>query len=146
LGQLVAAAIAGRLVTRLGPGTTAVIGLVMMTTAQQLVRFLIDGGRLDLIIIALLVLNSAAFVEVTVPLTIVGSTGGSQDDRGAAAGLAIQVGNPIGLAVVSASNRSTALGLTTTCWRFALGNARMHGFVLATLAPVLTAVRPASRQ
>ena len=103
LASVVAAAVAGRLVTRVGQRTTAAGGLVLVALGLLLMTRLsvVDGLPY---VLAGMVIGEAGFVLSNVPLTIACSTATGQQSRGLSAGLlntSTQLGNALGLGVVA---------------------------------------------
>src|SRR3712207_2537528 len=93
LTGVVAAALAGRLVTRLGARPTAASGLALSVVGLLLTAGMSSGGGL--------------------PLTIAGSAGAGEGRKGLSAGLlntSIQLGNAWGLGIVATVVAATTLG------------------------------------
>jgi EmrB/QacA subfamily drug resistance transporter len=114
LAAVVAASAAGRLATRLGLRITASSGLALVAAGLLLMTRLSESGGL-LFVISGMVVGEVGFMLSNVPLTIAGSGGAGEDDRGLAAGLlntSIQLGNAWGLGVVATvvAAVATALG------------------------------------
>jgi len=103
LASVVAAAVAGRLVTRLGPRPTAAAGLLLVILGLGLMTRLATPNALAYVL-AGMVIAEAGFMLANVPLTIAASTGTGEDSRGLSAGLlntSTQLGNAVGLGVVA---------------------------------------------
>jgi MFS family permease len=103
LASVVAAAVAGRLVTRLGPRPTAAAGLLLVIFGLVLMTRLSAPNALAYVL-AGMVIGEAGFMFANVPLTIAASTGSGEDSRGLSAGLlntSTQLGNAVGLGVVA---------------------------------------------
>jgi len=104
LASVAAAAVAGRLTTRLGTGKTAALGLGGVVAGLLLMMGVSREGGL-LLVLAGTVVGEAGFMFSNVSLTIAGTwarTG--EDGRGLAAGLlntSVQLGNAWGLGVVA---------------------------------------------
>jgi EmrB/QacA subfamily drug resistance transporter len=114
LASVVAAPVAGRLVTRLGVRTTASLGLALVAVGLLLMTLMSVGGGLLFVLLGM-VIGEGGLMLSNVPLTIVGSGSAGEDERGLAAGLlnsSIQLGNAWGLGVVATvvAAASVALG------------------------------------
>jgi predicted MFS family arabinose efflux permease len=114
LAAVVAASAAGRLAMRLGLRITASSGLALVAAGLLLMTRMSESGGL-LFVISGMVVGEVGFMLSNVPLTIAGSGGAGEDDRGLAAGLlntSIQLGNAWGLGVVATvvAAVATALG------------------------------------
>ena len=114
LASVVAAPLAGRLVTRIGVRTTATSGLTLVAVGLLLMTPMSVGGGLVLVLCGM-VIGEGGFMLSNVPLTIVGSGSAGEDERGLAAGLlntSMQLGNAWGLGVVATvvAAASAALG------------------------------------
>jgi EmrB/QacA subfamily drug resistance transporter len=114
LAAVLAASAAGRLATRVGLRITASSGLALVAAGLLLMTRLSESGGL-LFVISGMVVGEVGFMLSNVPLTIAGSGGAGEDDRGLAAGLlntSIQLGNAWGLGVVATvvAAVATALG------------------------------------
>jgi EmrB/QacA subfamily drug resistance transporter len=114
LASVVAAPVAGRLATRLGVRTTASSGLALVAVGLLLMTPMSVGGDLVFVLLGM-VIGEGGFMLSNVPLTIAGSGGAGEDERGLAAGLlntSIQLGNAWGLGVVATvvAAVTTALG------------------------------------
>jgi EmrB/QacA subfamily drug resistance transporter len=112
--SVVAAPLAGRLVTKVGVRTTAASGLVLVATGLLLMTPMSLGGGLIFVLLGM-VIGEGGFMLSNVPLTIVGSGSAGEDERGLAAGLlntSMQLGNAWGLGVVATvvAAASAALG------------------------------------
>jgi EmrB/QacA subfamily drug resistance transporter len=98
-----AAPVAGRLVTRFGGRETAALGLVLVAAGVLIMaRMSLEGGLV--FVLCGMVIGEAGFMLSNVSLTIAGSGGASEDERGLAAGLlntSIQLGNAWGLGMVA---------------------------------------------
>jgi Na+/melibiose symporter-like transporter len=140
LASVVAAAAAGRLVTSLGPKLTAASGLVLVILGLLLMTRMSAAGGLPFLI-AGMVVGEAGFMLANVPLTIVGSTGVSEQRRGLSAGLlntSTQLGNALGLAVVAsvaavAAGGELVDGLRAGLWACSAFAATALVIVLAAL-------------
>src|SRR5918994_2919756 len=86
LASVVAAPMAGRLVTKVGVRTTAAWGLVLVATGLLLMTPMSLGGGLILVLCGM-VIGEGGFMLSNVPLTIIGSGSAGEDERGLAAGL-----------------------------------------------------------
>jgi MFS family permease len=103
LASVVAAPMAGRLVTRVGVRTTAAWGLALVAVGLLLMTTMSLGGGLIFVLLGM-VIGEGGFMLSNVPLTIVGSGSAGEDERGLAAGLlntSMQLGNAWGLGVVA---------------------------------------------
>jgi hypothetical protein len=103
LTSVVAAPVAGRLVTRFGGRETATLGLVLVAAGVLIMARMSSEGGLVLVLCGMVV-GEAGFMLSNVSLTIAGSGGADEDERGLAAGLlntSIQLGNAWGLGVVA---------------------------------------------
>jgi MFS family permease len=103
IASVVAAPVAGRLVTRLGVRTTASSGLTLVAVGLLLMTPMSESSGLVLVLSGM-VIGEIGFMRSNVPLTITGSGGTSEGERGLAAGLlnsSIQLGNAWGLGVVA---------------------------------------------
>jgi EmrB/QacA subfamily drug resistance transporter len=103
LASVVAAALAGRLVTRIGPRPTAAVGLVLVVVGLAAMTRLAATDGLAYVL-AGMVIGEAGFMLANVPLTIAGSTGTGEDSPGLSAGLlntSMQLGNALGLGIVA---------------------------------------------
>jgi EmrB/QacA subfamily drug resistance transporter len=114
LASIVAAPLAGRLVTRIGVRTTATSGLTLVAVGLLLMTPMSVGGGLVLVLCGM-VIGEGGFMLSNVPLTIVGSGSAGEDERGLAAGLlntSMQLGSAWGLGVVATvvAAASAALG------------------------------------
>ena len=114
LASVVAAPVAGRLVTRIGVRTTATSGLALVAVGLLLMTPMSVGGGLVLVLCGM-VIGEGGFMLSNVPLTIVGSGSAGEDERGLAAGLlntSMQLGSAWGLGVVATvvAAASAALG------------------------------------
>ena len=114
LASVVAAPVAGRLVTRIGVRTTATLGLALVAVGLLLMTPMSVGGGLVLVLCGM-VIGEGGFMLSNVPLTIVGSGSAGEDERGLAAGLlntSMQLGSAWGLGVVATvvAAASAALG------------------------------------
>ena len=114
LASVVAAPVAGRLVTRIGVRTTATSGLALVAVGLLLMTPMSVGGGLALVLCGM-VIGEGGFMLSNVPLTIVGSGSAGEDERGLAAGLlntSMQLGSAWGLGVVATvvAAASAALG------------------------------------
>jgi EmrB/QacA subfamily drug resistance transporter len=114
LASVVAAPVAGRLVTRVGVRTTASSGLVLVALGLVLMTPMSVGGGLVFVLLGM-VIGEGGFMLSNVPLTIVGSGSAGEDERGLAAGLlntSMQLGSAWGLGVVATvvAAASAALG------------------------------------
>jgi EmrB/QacA subfamily drug resistance transporter len=114
LASVVAAPVAGRLATRLGVRTTASSGLALVAVGLLLMTRMSSGGGLVLVLCSM-VIGEIGFMLSNVPLTIAGSGGTGEGERGLVAGLlntSIQLGNAWGLGVVATvvAAVTTALG------------------------------------
>jgi EmrB/QacA subfamily drug resistance transporter len=114
LASVVAAPVAGRLATRIGVRVTAPSGLALVAVGLLLMTPMSVGGGL-LFVLCGMVIGEGGFMLSNVPLTIVGSGGAGEDERGLSAGLlntSMQLGGAWGLGVVATvvSAASGALG------------------------------------
>jgi EmrB/QacA subfamily drug resistance transporter len=114
LASVVAAPVAGRLVTRLGVRTTASLGLALVAVGLLLMTLMSVGGGMLFVLLGM-VIGEGGLMLSNVPLTIVGSGSAGEDERGLAAGLlntSMQLGNAWGLGVVATvvAAASVALG------------------------------------
>jgi MFS family permease len=114
LASVVAAPVAGRLVTRVGVRTTASSGLSLVAVGLLLMTPMSVGGGLVFVLCGM-VIGEGGFMLSNVPLTIVGSGSAGEDERGLAAGLlntSMQLGSAWGLGVVATvvAAASAALG------------------------------------
>jgi MFS family permease len=114
LASVVAAPVAGRLVTRLGVRTTASLGLALVAVGLLLMTLMSVGGGMLFVLLGM-VIGEGGLMLSNVPLTIVGSGSAGEDERGLAAGLlnsSIQLGNAWGLGGVATvvAAASVALG------------------------------------
>jgi predicted MFS family arabinose efflux permease len=103
LASVAAAAVAGRLATRLGTGKTAALGLGGVVAGLLLMMGVSREGGL-LVVLAGTVVGEAGFMFSNVSLTIAGTGATGEDGRGLAAGLlntSVQLGNAWGLGVVA---------------------------------------------
>jgi EmrB/QacA subfamily drug resistance transporter len=103
LASVVAAPLAGRLVTRVGVRTTVSSGLGLVALGLLLMTPMSLGGGLVFVLLGM-VIGEGGFMLSNVPLTIVGSGSAGEDERGLAAGLlntSMQLGNAWGLGVVA---------------------------------------------
>jgi EmrB/QacA subfamily drug resistance transporter len=103
LTSVVAAPVAGRLVTRVGGRETATLGLVLVAAGVLVMARMSSEGSLVLVVCGMVV-GEAGFMLSNVSLTIAGSGGADEGERGLAAGLlntSIQLGNAWGLGVVA---------------------------------------------
>jgi MFS family permease len=103
LASVVAAPVAGRLATRIGVRMTAASGLALVVAGLLLMTPFSAGGGLVLVLSGMVV-GEIGFMFSNVPLTIAGSGGAGEGERGLAAGLlntSIQLGNAWGLGVVA---------------------------------------------
>jgi len=104
LGIIVGAGIAQGIVTRLGVRNVSVIGLVLATIGVLLMtRVPVDGRYVSDLLISFVPM-SIGLGMVFVPLTLLGTSGVSNDDAGLASGLfnsAQQVGGSLGLAILA---------------------------------------------
>jgi MFS family permease len=121
IASVVAAPVAGRLVTRLGVRTTASSGLTLVAVGLLLMTPMSESSGLVLVLSGM-VIGEIGFMLSNVPLTIAGSGGTSEGERGLAAGLlnsSIQLGNAWGLGVVA-----TVVAAVTTARR---GGSQLRG-------------------
>jgi EmrB/QacA subfamily drug resistance transporter len=114
LASVAAAPAAGRLATRLGVRTTAAWGLALVAVGLLLMTPMSVGGSLVFVLLGM-VIGEGGFMLSNVPLTIAGSGGAGEDERGLAAGLlntSMQLGSAWGLGVVATvvAAASAALG------------------------------------
>ncbi len=103
LAAVVAAPVAGTLATTLGLRITASSGLALVAAGLLLMTRMSESGGLLFVIFGMVV-GEVGFMFSNVPLTIAGSGGAGEDERGLAAGLlntSIQLGNAWGLGVVA---------------------------------------------
>ena len=103
LASVVAAPVAGRLVTRVGVRVTASSGLALVAVGLLLMTPMSVGGGLVFVLLGM-VIGEGGFMLSNVPLTIVGSGSAGEDERGLAAGLlntSMQLGSAWGLGVVA---------------------------------------------
>jgi EmrB/QacA subfamily drug resistance transporter len=114
LASVVAAPVAGRLATRIGVRMTAASGLALVAAGLLLMTPMSAGGGLVLVLCGMVV-GEIGFMFSNVPLTIAGSGGAGEGERGLAAGLlntSMQLGNAWGVGVVATvvAAVTTALG------------------------------------
>jgi MFS family permease len=112
LTSVVAAPIAGRLVSRLGTRTTAASGLALSAAGLILTRGMSPEGGLSLVLSGMVV-GEAGFMLSNVALTITGSGGAGEDRKGLSAGLlntSIQLGNAWSLGIVATVVAAATVG------------------------------------
>lgn len=112
LTSVVAAPVAGRLVTRLGIKTTAASGLALSAAGLLLTMGMSSGGNFPLVLSGMVV-GEAGFMICNVALTIAGSGGAGEGRKGLSAGLlntSIQLGNAWGLGIVATVVAATTIG------------------------------------
>jgi hypothetical protein len=112
LTSVVAAPIAGRLVSRLGVRTTAASGLALSAAGLLLTRGMSPEGGLSLVLSGMVV-GEAGFMLSNVALTIAGSGGAGEDRKGLSAGLlntSIQLGNAWSLGIVATVVAAATVG------------------------------------
>jgi EmrB/QacA subfamily drug resistance transporter len=113
LASVVAAPVAGRLATRLEVRTTAASGQALVATGLLLMTPMSAGGGLVLVLCGMLI-GEIGFMFSNVSLTIAGSGGAGEGERGLAAGLlntSIQLGNAWGLGVVATMVAAVTIAL-----------------------------------
>ncbi len=112
LSSVVAAPVAGRLVSRLGTRTTATSGLALSAAGLLLTSAMSPEGDLSLVLSGMVV-GEAGFMLSNVALTIAGSGGAGEDRKGLSAGLlntSIQFGNAWSLGIVATVVAATTVG------------------------------------
>ena len=112
LTSVVAAPVAGRLVSRLGVRTTAASGLALSAAGLLLTRGMSPEGGLSLVLSGMVV-GEAGFMLSNVALTIAGSGGAGEDRKGLSAGLlntSIQLGNAWSLGIVATVVAAATVG------------------------------------
>jgi EmrB/QacA subfamily drug resistance transporter len=144
LASVVAAPVAGRLVTRSGARMTGASGLALVAVGLLLMSSMSESGPI-LIVLSGMVVGEMGFMFSNVSLTIAGSGGTSE--RGLAAGLlntSIQLGNAWGLGVVATlvAAVTTVLGGESAGTEALVGGLRSGvyacaGFAVLALAVVL---------
>jgi len=142
LASVAAAAVAGRLTTRLGTGKTAALGLGGVVAGLLLVMGVSREGGL-LAVLAGTVVGEAGFMFSNVSLTIAGTGATGEDGRGLAAGLlktSVQLGNAWGLGVVATLVAATA-GPGAPAGGLGAGLLACTGFVLLAM-PIAFFGRP----
>jgi len=147
LASVVAAPVAGRLVTRVGVRTTTSSGLALVAVGLLLMTPMSVGGGLVFVLCGM-VIGEGGFMLSNVPLTIVGSGSAGEDERGLAAGLlntSMQLGSAWGLGVVATvvAAASAALGGEVGGSEALAGGLRLGlyacvGFAVLALPVVLT--------
>jgi EmrB/QacA subfamily drug resistance transporter len=150
LAAVIAAPLAGRFVTRLGVRVTASSGLALVAVGVLLMTSISESGGL-LLVLSGMVIGEAGFMFSNVPLTIAGSGGAGEDERGLAAGLlntSIQLGNAWGLGVVATvvAAATAALGGETAGAEALVGGLRWGlyacaGFAILALPIILFGLR-----
>jgi MFS family permease len=111
LTSVVAAPVAGRLVSRLGVRTTAASGLALSAAGLPLTRGMSPEDGLSLVLSGMVV-GEAGFMVSNVALTIAGS-GAGEDRKGLSAGLlntSIQLGNAWSLGIVATVVAAATVG------------------------------------
>jgi EmrB/QacA subfamily drug resistance transporter len=112
LTSVVAAPVAGRLVSRLGVRTTAASGLALSAAGLLLTRGMSPEDGLSLVLSGMVV-GEAGFMVSNVALTIAGSGGAGEDRKGLSAGLlntSIQLGNAWSLGIVATVVAAATVG------------------------------------
>ena len=112
LAGVVAAPLAGRIVTRLGARATAASGLALSAVGLLLTASMSSGGGFPLVLSGMVV-GEAGFMFCNTALTIAGSGGAGEDRKGLSAGLlntSIQLGNAWGLGIVATVVAATTIG------------------------------------
>ena len=144
LASVVAAPVAGRLVTRLGIRMTAASGLALSAAGLLLTMGMSSGGGFPLVLSGM-VIGEAGFMLCNVALTIAGSGGAGEDRKGLSAGLlntSIQLGNAWGLGLVATVVAATTLGDGSASPEALVGGLRWGalacvGFAVVALSIVL---------
>jgi EmrB/QacA subfamily drug resistance transporter len=134
LASVAAAAVAGRLTTRLGTGKTAALGLGGVVAGLLLMMGVSREGGL-LLVLAGTVVGEAGFMFSNVSLTIAGTGATGEDGRGLAAGLlntSVQLGNAWGLGVVATLVAATA-GPAASAGGLGAGLLACAGFALLAM-------------
>ena len=112
LTSVVAAPVAGRLVSRLGTRTTAASGLALSAAGLLLTSAMSPEGGLSPVLSGMVV-GEAGFMLSNVALTIAGSGGAGENRKGLSAGLlntSIQFGNSWSLGIVATVVAATTVG------------------------------------
>jgi EmrB/QacA subfamily drug resistance transporter len=112
LTSVVAAPVAGRLISKLGTRTTAASGLALSAAGLLLTSAMSPEGGLSLVLSGMVV-GEAGFMLSNVALTIAGSGGAGEDRKGLSAGLlntSIQFGNAWSLGIVATVVAATTVG------------------------------------
>jgi EmrB/QacA subfamily drug resistance transporter len=102
--SIAAAVLGGRLVSRLGPKPTAVLGLLLLLGGIVLMAQLSDDGALGLVLTGMVVAEGG-FMLAEVPMTLVAGTSVEEDRRGLAGGIlntSLQLGHAVGLGAIAA--------------------------------------------
>jgi EmrB/QacA subfamily drug resistance transporter len=102
--SIAAAVLGGRLVSRLGPKTTATLGLVLLLGGIVLMAQLSHDGALALVLTGMVVAEGG-FMLAEVPMTLVASTSVEEARRGLAGGIlntSLQLGHAVGLGAIAA--------------------------------------------
>jgi MFS family permease len=112
--SVIAATVAGRLVTRWRVRVTALTGLALLSAGLLLMSQMSVAGGIA-VVLAGMIVGEIGFMTAEVPLTVASATGLGEQQRGLAAGLlntSLQLGNAIGLGVIATvvTARATALG------------------------------------
>jgi MFS family permease len=153
LSSVIVAPAAGRLATRLGLRITASSGLALVAAGLVLMTRMSEGGGL-LYVISGMVVGEGGFMLSNVALTIAGSGGAGEDERGLAAGLlntSIQLGNAWGLGVVAtvvaaATHGGEAVGNESLAGGLRWGLLACVGFAVLALPIVLLGLRRGGRE
>ncbi len=150
LTAVLAASLAGRLVTRFGVKPTSVLGIALLAAGLLLLTGMSADGGLAFVLSGM-VIGEAGFMLAEVPLTIAATTAVGADKRALAAGVlntSIQLGNALGLGVIAAVVAAGASAVAGEAagpealveglrWALLTGT----GFVAASLLLVLAALR-----
>jgi len=151
LASVAASPIAGRLTTRLGTRHTAAWGFAMSGAGLVLVAWLMPHeGALPAVLLGMAVAE-AGFMTASVPLTVAGTDGVGDDERGLASGVlstATELGNALGWAAVGAviAAASAASGADALLGGLRWGLWSAMAFALLALMLVAVCMRPGSRE
>jgi EmrB/QacA subfamily drug resistance transporter len=150
LASVVAAPVAGRLVTRLGVKPTTALGLVLVAAGLLLMALMSTEGGI-LLVLSGMVVGEVGFMLSSVSLTIAASGALSEDKRGLAAGVlntSVQLGNAFGLGVVAtvvaaatAALGGETIGVEAMVGGFRWGLMSCVGIVVLALLVVLVGLR-----
>jgi hypothetical protein len=153
LASVVAAPVAGRLVTRLAIRTTAASGLMLSAAGLLLTLGMSPGGGFPLVLSGMVV-GEAGFMLCNVALTIAGSGGAGENRKGLSAGLlntSIQLGNAWGLGIVATAVAATTLGDGSASSEALVGGLRWGavvcmGFAVVALSVILLGLPGGNQQ